>query len=151
MPSYNIHSVTSALGYNLNDDQIEFSLTSTQAQSPINETNSTLSFGYEKSLGNYKDFSSTIKISISKEFNSGNSSNSYSLEPKLIYDANGFQPFISASYSRDFNGGSIAKEYSVGFKVDTFESLSLQPSFFYSKDGSEKSNGVRLELVKSFK
>ena len=94
----------------------------------------------------------TIILSPStEEFNSGNSSNSYSLEPKLIYEANGFQPFISASYSRDFNGGSIAKEYSVGFKVDTFESLSLQPSFFYSKDGSEKSNGVRLELVKSFK
>lgn len=150
-PKYDTQGLTTALGYNWNNDQIEISATNTQAKSPINETSSTLSLGYEKSLWDYKDFSSTLKFSLSREFNAGNSANSYTLEPKFMYDIDGFQPFLSFAYSKDFNGGTATKEYSLGIKFEPLDSLAIQPSYFYVKDGSEKTNGIRLEVVKSFK
>lgn len=148
-PKHNSNSLTTALGYNRNNDQIEFSLSTSQANSPINETSSTVGLGYEKHLGEYNNFSSTLKFSIARDFSVGQHDDSYSIEPKLIYKANGFEPFVSFNYSKSFDGGIAAKEYAFGAKFEILE-LAVQPTFFTVREGTDKSNGFRLEIVKSF-
>jgi hypothetical protein len=148
-PKYNSSSLTTALGYNKNNDQIEFALSTSQANSPINETSSSIGLGYEKYLGEYNNISSTLKFSVARYFSAGQHDNSYSIEPKLIYKGNGFEPFISFNYSKSFNGGDSAKEYALGAKFEVSD-LAVQPTFFTIKEGVDKSNGFRLEIVKSF-
>lgn len=41
-PSYNSNFLNTAIGYNINGDQIELSMGTTQSRSPINETVSSL-------------------------------------------------------------------------------------------------------------
>ena len=67
----------------------------------------------------------------------------------MIYKSNGFEPFISFNYSKSFGGGISAKEYALGAKFEVLD-LAVQPTFFTVKEGIDKSNGFRLEIVKSF-
>ena len=94
----------------------------------------------------------SLRVSVGDVISTGSDFSYYTIQPKLAYEVGSWEPYVSVRYRNAFDSGSHpyqTRTYYLGAAYDAGQGWEIEPSVFH-KNGVETSNGVKLEITKSF-
>ena len=94
----------------------------------------------------------SVRVSLGESMNTGSDFAFYTVQPKLSYElGNGWEPYVSVRYRDAFETSHdyFTRTFYLGAAYEVNKDWEIEPSYFH-KNGVEKSNGIKLEVTRSF-
>jgi hypothetical protein len=93
----------------------------------------------------------SVRVSVGENFGSGLDFSFYTIQPKLAYEIGSWEPYISIRYRNAFDTSHKYMTFTsyLGAAYDAGNGWEIEPSVFH-KNGDDHTNGVKLEITKSF-
>jgi hypothetical protein len=112
-----------------------------------------LEMRYRRYFDKWAGIEPSVRVSLGEATNSGGPDFAfYTVQPKLAYEiGNGWEPYFSIRYRDAFASkyDYFTRTFYLGAAYEVDSAWEIEPSIFH-KNGSETSNGVKLEITRSF-
>ena len=140
------------VAYRQGDNKYDFKVELDKDHDAAAATSGKVEARYRRYFDKLAGIEPSVRVSLGESMNTGSDFAFYTVQPKLSYElGNGWEPYVSVRYRDAFETSHdyFTRTFYLGAAYEVNKDWEIEPSYFH-KNGVEKSNGIKLEVTRSF-
>ena len=145
-------SLAAIVAYRQGDNKYDFKVELDKDHDAAAATSGKVEARYRRYFDKLAGIEPSVRVSLGESMNTGSEFAFYTVQPKLSYElGNGWEPYVSVRYRDAFETSHdyFTRTFYLGAAYEVNKDWEIEPSYFH-KNGVEKSNGIKLEVTRSF-